>query len=127
MTAWALTAPMPLIPTTATFTRSLGAWKPRPRTWRGTIVRPAAVAATLVMNSRRVDIWGPQVKSQVPSSKSQRTPKSQDPNQFPNQPPNLSLGHWELGGHWDLELGAWDLSRIQSLSPPCELPRLRVR
>ena len=28
-----------------TFTVSLGAWKPRPSTWRGTIVSPASSAA----------------------------------------------------------------------------------
>ena len=39
----------------ATFTVSLGAWNPAPRTWRGTIVMPAAVA-TVPTNVRR-DIW----------------------------------------------------------------------
>ena len=45
--------PMPWAnPTTATFTVSLGAWKPAPSTWRGTIVIPAAAAA-VPMNVRR--------------------------------------------------------------------------
>src|SRR6476659_9227314 len=45
--------PMPPMPTVATLRVSLGAWKPRPSTWRGTIVRPAPVAATVVTNFRR--------------------------------------------------------------------------
>ena len=46
--------PCPLIPTAATFTRSLGACMPRPSTWRGTIMNavPAPAAAAVVMNWR---------------------------------------------------------------------------
>ena len=44
---------MPPMPTVAMFTVSLGAWNPRPSTWRGTIVSPAPVAATVVTNFRR--------------------------------------------------------------------------
>src|SRR5262245_32883599 len=49
-----LDPPMPPIPTVAILTVSLGAWNPLPSTWRGTIVRPAPVAATVVTNFRRV-------------------------------------------------------------------------
>src|SRR5205809_7236839 len=41
------------MPTTATLTRSLGAVRPRPRTCRGTIMKPAVAAATVVTKSRR--------------------------------------------------------------------------
>src|SRR6478735_7921176 len=44
-------------------------------------------------------------KSQIPGSKSQRTPSSQVPKPTPN-----GLGNWPLGIPWDLELGIWDLS-----------------
>ena len=40
----------------ATLTVSLGAWKPLPSTWRGTMVRPAAVVATVPTNCRR-ETW----------------------------------------------------------------------
>jgi hypothetical protein len=53
ITACALLAPMPPMPTTAMFTRSLGGVKPGPRTWRGTIIH-AVAAAPVAMNSRRV-------------------------------------------------------------------------
>src|SRR6476620_895268 len=49
-----LDPPMPPIPTVAILTVSLGAWNPLPSTWRGTIVGPAPVAATVVTNFRRV-------------------------------------------------------------------------
>src|SRR5882762_1491260 len=39
--------PCPPTPTAATFSRSLGAVWPRPSTWRGTMAKPAEVAATL--------------------------------------------------------------------------------
>src|SRR5262245_15242197 len=48
-----LVRPMPPTPTPAMFNRSLGAVKPWPRTWRGTIVKAAVEAATLVTKSRR--------------------------------------------------------------------------
>src|SRR4051812_32038510 len=51
-----LVRPMPPTPTAATFNRSLGAVKPLPSTWRGTIAKPADVAATLVTN-RRLEMW----------------------------------------------------------------------
>src|SRR6185503_19970500 len=104
MTAWALTAPIPLIPTIATFTRSLGAWKPRPRTWRGTIITPAVAVTAFVRNSRRVFI-GFSVKSQAPNPKLQRTPKSQIPTQAPSQPPTP----WDLRFGSALGFGAWSL------------------
>src|SRR5262245_51751524 len=119
MTACALTAPMPLIPTTATFTRSLGAWKPRPRTWRGTMVTPTAAVATLVMNSRRLFI-GFSVKSQAPNPKLQRTPRPQTPTRPPSQLPTP----WDLGVGSALGFGAWSLGF--DLCAPCELPCLRM-
>ena len=39
--------PRPPTPTTAMLRRSLGAWNPRPSTWRGTIVNPAVVRTTV--------------------------------------------------------------------------------
>ncbi len=55
---WAvLLPPMPLMPTTAMFRRSLGAWKPRPSTDLGTIMKPAAAAAVVVTNSRREGLF----------------------------------------------------------------------
>ena len=45
--------PVPPMPTAAMLTVSLGACMPRPSTWRGTIVSPAPVLATVVMNFRR--------------------------------------------------------------------------
>src|SRR5687768_6100102 len=47
-----LLPPMPPNPTVAMFTVSLGAWKPRPSTWRGTMVKPAPAAAVVVRNLR---------------------------------------------------------------------------
>ena len=44
---------MPPTPTAAMFSVSLGAVKPRPSTWRGTMAKPADVTATLVTNVRR--------------------------------------------------------------------------
>ena len=38
----------------ATLTVSLGAWNPRPRTWRGTMVSAAPVPATVFTNRRRL-------------------------------------------------------------------------
>src|SRR6185503_6464739 len=54
MTARAFAAPMPLMPTIAMFTRSLGGVRRWPSTWRGTIIQPAAATAPVAMNSRRV-------------------------------------------------------------------------
>ena len=54
MRARALLPPMPPMPTMATFTVSLGAWRPRPSTWRGTMTTPAPAAAAVVTNERRV-------------------------------------------------------------------------
>src|SRR5262249_7814082 len=48
----ALVEPWPLMPTTAMFTRSLGAVSPRPSTWRGTMVRPAPAIASVDTKSR---------------------------------------------------------------------------
>ena len=53
MTAPVLLLPMPLTPTVAMFTVSLGAWKPRPSTCRGTMTSPAPAAAVRVTKSRR--------------------------------------------------------------------------
>ena len=47
-----LLPPMPPNPTVAMFTVSLGAWKPRPSTCRGTMVKPAPAAAVVVRNVR---------------------------------------------------------------------------
>src|ERR1700722_10428011 len=45
--------PMPPTPTPATLRRSLGGVWPRPRTWRGTIVKAAAAVAVFAMKERR--------------------------------------------------------------------------
>ena len=45
--------PMPPMPTVAMLTVSLGAWKPRPSTCRGTIVTPAPAIAALRTNVLR--------------------------------------------------------------------------
>ena len=45
--------PRPPTPTTAMSRRSLGAWNPRPSTWRGTIVNPAVAMPTVERNRRR--------------------------------------------------------------------------
>src|SRR6185295_19143517 len=47
-----LLRPMPPTPTAATFSRSLGAVRPRPSTCRGTMAKPADVAATRDTNLR---------------------------------------------------------------------------
>src|SRR5215218_7043514 len=47
-----LLPPMPPNPTVAMFTVSLGAWNPRPRTWRGRIVTPAPAAVVVLRNLR---------------------------------------------------------------------------
>src|SRR5688500_4434323 len=54
------------------------------------------------------------VKSQAPSSKSQRTPKSQAPNQRPLQ----RVSGWTVGVGWDSELGAWDVTELPAFSTP---------
>jgi hypothetical protein len=53
ITARVLFAPIPPIPMVAMFTVSLGAWKPRPSTVRGTMTSPAPAAAAVVTKSRR--------------------------------------------------------------------------
>ncbi len=53
MTAPVLLLPMPLTPTVAMLTVSLGAWKPRPSTCRGTMTSPAPATAVRVTKSRR--------------------------------------------------------------------------
>ena len=45
--------PRPPTPTAAMLRRSLGAWNPRPSTWRGTIVNPAVARPTVERNLRR--------------------------------------------------------------------------
>ena len=57
ITARVFEAPMPATPTIAMLTRSLGAWKPRPSTCRGTMVTAAPAPAALVMNWRRETPW----------------------------------------------------------------------
>src|SRR4029077_341945 len=48
-----LARPIPPTPTLAMLSVSLGGTKPRPRTWRGTMVNAAAVAAACEINFRR--------------------------------------------------------------------------
>ena len=52
MTAWVLLPPMPLMPTVAMLTVSLGAWNPLTSTCRGTIIAAAVAPATVVTNWR---------------------------------------------------------------------------
>src|SRR5580704_8527620 len=49
---------MPPTPTPATFRRSLGGVYPRPRTWRGAIVKAAAAVAVFAINERRETVEG---------------------------------------------------------------------
>ena len=77
----------------------------RRRARRGDAARhPAAQAGARVeheaQESGRLRVTA--VKSQAPSSKSQRTPNSQ-PTKF-----SESVGSWDLGMAWDLGFGAWD-------------------
>ena len=52
MTWFVLLLPMPLMPTVAMLTVSLGAWNPLPSTCRGTIIAAAVAPATVVTNWR---------------------------------------------------------------------------
>ncbi len=57
------------------------------------------------------------IKSQIPSSKSQRNPNAQR-----NSHLEVHLGSWKLAVPWDLELGIWDLTS----QPPQKAGRLTV-
>ena len=58
-TAVVLLAPMPLTPTVAMFRVSLGAWKPRPSTCRGTMTSPAPAAAAALSELEAIRRRGP--------------------------------------------------------------------
>ena len=56
------------------------------------------------------------VKSQAPSSKSQRTPKLPNPKQLPTVQDSLVGWTLGVGSAWDLELGIWDLTALTTSS-----------
>src|SRR5687767_12980132 len=109
----------------------------------GRIASPKSCSRGWIRRAR-VKSQAPNPKSQpLPTPKTQRTSKLQNPNQTPQPSERLApwplgfgpwdlalgfgLGIWpwdlEVGSGWDLELGAWDLTRVlPSLCyrpPPC--------
>jgi hypothetical protein len=47
-------------------------------------------------------------KHQIPSTKSQTSTNTQNPND-PNEQRVLKFGNWNLGFVWDLDIGIWNL------------------